>query len=664
MAAAALCAAAWIICLPVSAATIFETTEVLANTPEADTQLPQVTEFDVAAATDMTVTLRDLNAPALLTSLRAIVTSNLEVVAELELTYPEVNSVPVVAPTPATQAFAAAPGHYRVHVVGAVADGEAGGTFGLTVAPTAGGASLVDAADVITAANAPAAGQTVLKMTFEIANAGSYDLALDDLAFPEALASTNLLLLYRAPSGDEIVATAPGPFTALAGTYELIVIATAGGAEQAGLYRVRVAGGPASILAYPGADDPQTNRVGRMPPATSVNFSSAGDYTLTLADPAFPAALQSFGVAVIQNGALLGSSQTAGTSTVTAVQGDAELFVLATPVDVGVLSVRLARGSQIAYADVTIADSSPDPSSPAVYAVSTPAAIDAGSYRLTAKDFGLPLALTSLKTAIVQRESLVARLEQAGDLTTSLQKSRVKILVATVAASSGSNGLFGLTLAALPAETQVLETTQGVGGLFRSTVVELPAAGRYDFTLADLEFPAILGTSALAITSGTDVVAQIFGAGTVTSQQLAAGTYVFNFIGQPATDEQYGAYGLKVAESAPAPTVTFSATPSSITSGQQASLQWSSTNATACTASGGWSGAKAVSGTQQTGTLNANSTFDISCSGPGGSSNAAVTVTVNPPSASGGGGGGGSTSALLLLGMSLLAAARRTSRSM
>ena len=47
----------------------------------------------------------------------------------------------------------------------------------------------------------------------------------------------------------------------------------------------------------------------------------------------------------------------------------------------------------------------------------------------------------------------------------------------------------------------------------------------------------------------------------------------------------------------PAPTVTISANPTNITSGNVSTVTWSSTNATSCTAAGGWTGTKATSGT-------------------------------------------------------------------
>ncbi len=81
----------------------------------------------------------------------------------------------------------------------------------------------------------------------------------------------------------------------------------------------------------------------------------------------------------------------------------------------------------------------------------------------------------------------------------------------------------------------------------------------------------------------------------------------------------------------PAPTVTLSAAPSSVASGTSSMLTWSATNATACTASGAWSGSKAVSGSQSTGALTGNATYTLTCTGTGGSAAQSATVSVKPP---------------------------------
>jgi hypothetical protein len=82
-----------------------------------------------------------------------------------------------------------------------------------------------------------------------------------------------------------------------------------------------------------------------------------------------------------------------------------------------------------------------------------------------------------------------------------------------------------------------------------------------------------------------------------------------------------------------APTLTFTALPTSVSSGASSTLTWASTNANSCTASGAWAGNKGTAGTQSTGALTATSAFTLSCSGDGGTvqQTANVTVTGAPP---------------------------------
>ena len=81
----------------------------------------------------------------------------------------------------------------------------------------------------------------------------------------------------------------------------------------------------------------------------------------------------------------------------------------------------------------------------------------------------------------------------------------------------------------------------------------------------------------------------------------------------------------------PVPTVALSANPASVQSGGASTLTWSSNNATGCTASGGWSGAQSLSGSQSTGALTSTTGFSLSCSGAGGSASTTTTVSVTQP---------------------------------
>lgn len=80
------------------------------------------------------------------------------------------------------------------------------------------------------------------------------------------------------------------------------------------------------------------------------------------------------------------------------------------------------------------------------------------------------------------------------------------------------------------------------------------------------------------------------------------------------------------------PTVTISASPPVIAAGTTTTLTWSSTDATSCDASGAWTGSKATSGSEVTAELATDSTFSLSCTGPGGTSPVqSVLVEVEPP---------------------------------
>ena len=620
------------------AATLFETTEVVADS-SSQSLLTEPVSFAVTSPGNYTITLRDLQTPVSLGSLKAMVTRDLSIAGQVEVIYP----MGGVSPTPASASFDVTPGTYRLHVVGTARTGQAGGAYGVSITAAGGGAAVVEKAGSIAATSAPVSGESVLQTKFQITQPGMYQLALTDQGFPAALASTQMLLLDETSVTPVVALTAPGGFTAAAGTYELIVIAKAADAAKAGLYSVAVAN--ASTLATVYAS---TQPVGRLLPAALLTIPGAGQFTFTLADAMFPAALNSLSAVVVQQNAVVHSRTAAGEATLTLAQGDLQVYVQATPstvAGVGASKLRLAQGSSIVDARTLIADASPDPGTPAIYSFSSRSPVAAGMRRLTLKDFAFPQALSSIKATIVQGDTVSEIKEGSGTLDATLRAEPVSVLVAATPAAGTTSALFGISLATQPMGAIDIESTQGVGDLFKSHTVQVTTAGRYDLTLADLQFPASLRSAALAITRGTTLVGQVFGSGTIPAQQLDTGTYVLNFLGQPATASSFGSYGLKVADAPAAAAITFTASPTSLQPGQKASLQWSATNATTCTASNGWSGVRAVSGTMETEALQTTTTFDLTCSGAGGSTTVSTTVNVVAAKK---GGGGGSMDALLL----------------
>src|SRR5207302_843821 len=73
------------------------------------------------------------------------------------------------------------------------------------------------------------------------------------------------------------------------------------------------------------------------------------------------------------------------------------------------------------------------------------------------------------------------------------------------------------------------------------------------------------------------------------------------------------------------PSVTLSAAPASIASGQAATVTWSAANATACAAP--WTTSTAVTGSQSV-KPTATTTYALTCTGPGGTAAASTVVTV------------------------------------
>jgi hypothetical protein len=88
----------------------------------------------------------------------------------------------------------------------------------------------------------------------------------------------------------------------------------------------------------------------------------------------------------------------------------------------------------------------------------------------------------------------------------------------------------------------------------------------------------------------------------------------------------------------PQPSLTFSGSPTSIAAGAGATLTWSSQNTTDCTASGGWSGTKATSGSELIPSIQATTTYTLACTGSAGTTtprNVTVTVLIPPAGTTG-----------------------------
>ncbi len=117
-------------------------------------------------------------------------------------------------------------------------------------------------------------------------------------------------------------------------------------------------------------------------------------------------------------------------------------------------------------------------------------------------------------------------------------------------------------------------------------------------------------------------------AGQLTLSTATVGTYTYaltctNDAGSQAASATY-------AVTAAVPGVAIAVTPPTVTLGTSATLAWSATHASACAASGSWSGKQASTGsTVLTPAATGASTYTLTCTGPGGQTTASTVLMVS-----------------------------------
>ena len=217
---------------------------------------------------------------------------------------------------------------------------------------------------------------------------------------------------------------------------------------------------------------------------------------------------------------------------------------------------------------------------------------------------------------------------------------------ASCTASGGWSGTKGLTgtevRSGLTATTSFTLSCTGAGGTATQTVTVNVTPATPPPTLALSANPAAIlqGTSSTLTWSSsnasscaatgdwTGTKATNGSESTGTLSTVRTYTYTLNCTGTGGSTSQTATVAVGAV---PAPVVTISANPAQVAQGGTSNLSWSATNASTCTASGGWSGNRPISGTAATDVLAQTTTYSLTCSGLGGQGSGSATVTVSPP---------------------------------
>lgn len=154
---------------------------------------------------------------------------------------------------------------------------------------------------------------------------------------------------------------------------------------------------------------------------------------------------------------------------------------------------------------------------------------------------------------------------------------------------------------------------------FSLTTTNVPSGWTASFTNSQLSInPGSSSTTTLDVTSAAGASENYYDISVTATNQLDAAyndseiiTYVVTTSTQPPTVD------IKANNSNGPITIAYNTA---------ATLSWTSSNATSCTASNGWSGSKGTSGSTSTGRLTSSRTYTLTCTGTGGSASDTVVV--------------------------------------
>lgn len=622
-------------------AAVLDETRVVSVSGAAASMLPAAESIAITTAGTYTLRITDLgrepNADAdAFSALSVVISQGAKLVKHLALP----NSL---ATTSSNVTLAA--GQYKVQVLGVTTGASLYGVELTNVSVV----SVWNDSGVVNAP--PASNFSNLQQVLPLTAGDSYTVTVTDRNFPVALSVLQSVITQGAnpPVCSRLNiqgASASCSFVASAAGNQLIVLATEA-TNEAGLYSVKVTRNSDGGIAYEA-----TLPLGNMPQPIAVTLPATDVYSLSSFDLQTPTPLSTFHLALVE-GAEVTRQTGVGFTSFNGSSGAASLYVIATPANdsSGLYSVRINRGASVIHTSVNTVE---DPSDTGVEGYVFNTTLPAGSYVLQLRDFVFPQSFASLSLNISQSGISKGARSGAGSLNfTLIEAGEVNIAVLAKPATSSTpgyipSGLFGISVTSSGGSTPVLERTQGVGGAFSSNVITVSAPARYAVSATDFAAPQVLDQLQVAVTRGSQMVGSIYGGGTFTFD-ATAGDYTVNFIAKAKSSVVYGTYGALVVA---APTVTLSASPSSVTSGSTTTLTWSSTDASTCTASGPWSGAQPVSGTFTSGGLQADATFMLTCTNAAGSTARSATVTVQaaPAAAKNKGGGAWSVGWLLMLG--------------
>jgi hypothetical protein len=406
------------------------------------------------------------------------------------------------------------------------------------------------------------------QFSFTAATAQALTVTLTDFQVPAAFTSLQVAVtvgntLVGSASVNPSTHTATLPVPAAAGNYTLNVIGTpaivAPSTQGSGSFGVCVA--PASNATSCIAADsfsgniqtPSTTPTGTSTLNTAFTSTVAGNYTVTLTDDLFPAALQMVSAGIFQGATPI--------QPIDILPGTPTLVPLAANTSYELLVAAVANASvQAGLYGIKITDPNGNPVFNSTQPVGTlPAAtiVDNTSTQglnLTLTDFAYPAALAGVGIAITEDSTSLAQLTAQGSLSNVMAPAG-SISIWQYGLAGAQPGVYSVNLSSTTAGTSLFSAAKvvnpaGVTGQSYAFAVNLPSAGTYTLVTNDFQFPLPLQSISATVAQNGAVLTQ-----SSANSFMAAAGYVVVVVDAVPPQNGNGIFGVTVETSASTPQI-------------------------------------------------------------------------------------------------------------
>jgi hypothetical protein len=401
---------------------------------------------------------------------------------------------------------------------------------------------------IVAASGAPAPTQ----QTFTIASAQDLVVTLTDLQVPDPVLGASVVVTQGAATVATASLAPPATTATLnlpgaVGTYTLYVFGTPNASVSVGTFTVCVApqSSPSSciqdaslagnITAPSAAADPTISTLD-----ATFTVATSGTYTVPFADDQFPTALASApNLAIFQGSAIVGTNIASG-STFNLSPGTYTLLAIAQAdptVMAGLYGITISGPAGVS---TPLSDSYPVGALSAAVLKNNPSA---QSLALKVTDFSFPAALASAAGLVTLGGSKLGAVSLSA-AASSFQAPAGTVKVWTYATAGADAGTYEVTLGS--AAGNLLELPLGVNSATSQAFAFLApvlAAGPYQATATDFQFPAALQALQFAVAQGGSILATESKQGTVNFTTTAAGSLVLLVDATPTTSAAAQANG-------------------------------------------------------------------------------------------------------------------------